>query len=355
MSDTQTQNTNEISAAGPSGIEKHLFIKDLKAKDVVRTSFLVKSKALTASKNGKAYLCMTLADRTGDIETRVWEGAEEMAGLFSEGEVVAVAGKTHHFQNRLQLVVEHLIPLKPEETKLSDYLPEGPTNLDELYKELITLFEGLKNPWVRKVSLALLNDPEIAPRYKICPAAKTIHHAFIGGLLCHSLQLIKVVDAILPLYEAIDRDLMIFGAAFHDFGKIYELQYQGNFGYSDEGRLVGHITIGAILLDRKIQTMPGFPKELEYQLKHLILSHHGRLEYGSPKRPATVEAQVLGHLDDMDSKINSIQTFMKNEHNDSRWTSHHKAYDQYYYKPDQFLLAYAQETESSDISLPKQG
>lgn len=321
----------------PNNSKKHLFIKDLKPKDVVRTSFLVKYKAMAASKNGKPYLTLILQDKTGDIDTRVWDRAEELNTLFQEGEVVAVSGKAHEFKNRLQLVVDQLIRLPAEEISLSDYLPEGPANLDERYQELLTHFEGLKNPWVRDVSLALLKDPDIAPRYKLCPAAKTIHHAFLGGLLCHSLQLINLADAILPFYPGIDRDLLLFGAAFHDFGKIFELSYQGNFGYTDEGRLVGHITIGTVLLDRKIQQMPGFPKDVEWQLKHLILSHHGRLDYGSPKRPATLEAQLLHHLDDMDSKINSIQTFMQNERNESRWTAYHKAYDQYYYKPSFYL------------------
>lgn len=335
MADTISLKPEDASQSS----QKHLFIKDLKPKDVVRTSFLVKYKAMAASKNGKPYLTMILADRTGDIDTRVWDRAEELGSMFQEGEVVAVSGKAHEFKNRLQLVVDQLIPLPSEEVELNDYLPEGPANLDGIFEELVEIFRGLKNPWVKDVSLALLNDPEIAPRYKVCPAAKTIHHAFLGGLLCHSLQLIKVIEAILPLYPMIDRDLMIFGAAFHDFGKIFELSYQGNFGYTDEGRLVGHITIGATLLDRKIQGMPGFPKELEYQLKHLILSHHGRLDYGSPKRPATLEAQLLHHLDDMDSKMNSIHTFMVNEKNEARWTAYHKAYDQYYYKPDSVLAS----------------
>lgn len=131
---------------------------------------------------------------------------------------------------------------------------------------------------------------------------------------------------------------MIFGAAFHDFGKIFELNYQGKFGYTDEGRLVGHIAIGVVLIDRKIQEILQFPKELEYQLKHLILSHHGKLEHGSPKRPHTIEAELLHQLDHMDSRINSIQTFMKAENNNSRWSGYHKTYDQYYFKPMQMLL-----------------
>lgn len=318
--------------------EKQFFVRDLKPKDVIRSTFLVRSKSLCESRNAKPYLMMLLSDKTGEIDTRIWEDAESVAQTFQEGDVVAVAGKAHTFQNRLQLVVQHLSPIPPEEVNLTDYLRAADSNLEDLYAELISIFEGVKNPFVRELALSLLNDPEIARRYKLCPAAKTIHHAFIGGLLVHSMQLIRLVDAILPLYEDLDRDLLLFGAAFHDFGKIYELSYSGNFGYTDEGKLVGHMAIAISLIDRKIQTIPNFPQELEWHLKHLVLAHHGRLEYGSPKRPHTIEAQIVHHLDDMDSKINSIQTLMKNERNGSRWTAYHKPYDNYYFKPESYLV-----------------
>jgi 3'-5' exoribonuclease len=260
-----------------------------------------------------------------------------MAALFEEGDVVAVAGRANSFQNRLQLVVEHLVPLPKEEVNLADFLPAAGGDAEAHYAQLLEAFRSLQNPWVRGLGLSLLEDPEIASRYKRCPAAKTIHHAYIGGLLVHSLQLIKVAEAVLPFYDFLNRDIVIFGAAFHDFGKIFELSFDGPFGYTDEGKLVGHITIGATLIDRKIQGMPGFPAELGFQLKHIVLAHHGRLEYGSPKRPQTLEAQFVHSLDDMDSKMNSISEFMRNERNASRWTAHHKAYDNYYYKPDHFL------------------
>lgn len=321
-------------------IQKSLFIKDLKPKEIVRTSFLVKSKEVFYSKNGKAYLSIRLSDATGDLEGRVWENAEQLSATFHEGAIVAVGGKLNVFQNRNQLVIDHLIPLSSEEAKVEDYLPKGTQDSEVLYGKLIGYFDSLSNPWIKELGLKLLKDPEISARYKVCPAAKTIHHAFIGGLLTHSIQLCDLIEAVLPLYPEIDRSLMIFGAAFHDFGKIFELNYQGKFGYTDEGRLVGHIAIGVVLIDRKIQEILQFPKELEYQLKHLILSHHGKLEHGSPKRPHTIEAELLHQLDHMDSRINSIQTFMKAENNNSRWSGYHKTYDQYYFKPMQMLLEY---------------
>jgi len=319
--------------SGTSSLQKSLFIKDLKPKETVRTSFLVKSKDLFHSKNGKPYLAILLSDSTGDLEGRVWDKAEELSTTFAEGDIVAVGGKLHVFQNRNQLVIDHLLSLPAEVAKVEDYLPKGNGDTEALYQKLLEIFESLENPWVKELGLKLLNDPEIAPRYKVCPAAKTIHHAFIGGLLTHSLQLCHLIDAVLPLYPGVDRSVMMFGAAFHDFGKIFELSYQGKFGYTDEGRLVGHIAIGVVLIDRKIQEIPHFPGELDLHLKHLILSHHGKLEHGSPKRPHTLEAELLHQLDHMDSRINSIQTFMKAENNNSRWSGYHKTYDQYYFKP----------------------
>jgi 3'-5' exoribonuclease len=319
-------------------VEKSLFIKDLKPKETVRTSFLVKSKEVSYSKNGKPYLSLLLSDSTGDLEGRVWDNAEDLSATFSEGSIVAVGGKLNVFQNRHQLVIDHLIPLPSDKAKVEDYLPQGLEDTEALFAKLIHYFESLTNPWVKELGLKLLNDPEIAPRYKVCPAAKTIHHAFIGGLLTHSVQLCDLIEAVLPLYPGIDRNLMLFGAAFHDFGKIFELNYQGKLGYTDEGRLVGHIAIGVVLVDRKIREIADFPKELEYHLKHLILSHHGKLEHGSPKRPHTLESELLHQLDHLDSRINSIQTFMNSEKNNSRWSGYHKTFDQYYFKPLQMLL-----------------
>ena len=320
-------------------VRKTLFVKDLKPKDLIRTSFLVKAKSLLLNRQGKPYLAMMLSDKTGEIDTRVWEPSDELVNSFQEGDVIAVSGKAVPYQNRLQLVLDHLVPLEAQEIELVDYLPAARGDVEAMWAKLIETFEGLKNPWVRDLSLALLHDPEIASRYKRCPAAKTIHHAYVGGLLSHSLQLTKLVDAILPLYEDLDRDILLFGAVFHDFGKIFELSYDGSFGYTDEGRLVGHIAIGTCLIDRKLRGMPEFPVELEWQLKHMVLSHHGKLEYGSPKRPHTVEAQVLAMLDDMDSKIESIQSFTRAPAGGARWTGHHRAYDQYYYRPDKYLDA----------------
>lgn len=318
-------------------LHKLVYVKDFRHGDKILTTLRVKNRQVQTSKNGKSYLALTLADKSGEIDSRIWDEAEAVAERFQEGDIITVSGRATLYQDRLQLIVSYVAPVDFSEIDIKDYLPVSPYDSEAQYLELVSTFRGLKNEWISRLGLALLEDSEIAARYKQCPAAKTVHHAFLGGLLTHSLQLIKLIDAILPFYSHLDRDLLIFGAAFHDFGKIYELLFTNQFGYSDEGRLVGHITIGAVLIDRKIQALSGFPEALEWELKHLVLSHHGKLEYGSPKRPHTLEAEVLNLLDTLDSKIESIQSFMKAERNDNRWTALHKAYDQYYYKPDAFL------------------
>jgi 3'-5' exoribonuclease len=313
-------------------LTKEFFVADLRPRDMVRTTFLVQTKNVLLNKNGRPYLAMTLRDRTGAVDTRVWESAEEIGEAVAEGDIVAVFGKAHQFQNRLQLVVDQLIRVPIDNVCMDDYLPATSSSTEQLYGELLEVFRALDCPWTRQLALSLLEDPEIASRYRICPAAKTIHHAYLGGLLEHSLQVIRLVNAVAPLYPQLNKNLLVFGAAFHDFGKIFELSYDGPFGYTDEGKLVGHIAIGVTLVDRKIQGISGFPKDLEWQLKHLILSHHGKLEYGSPKLPVTLEALMLHSLDDMDSRLQSVQSLIDSEKGEGRWTSLHRAYNQSYYK-----------------------
>lgn len=304
----------------------------MKPQDTVRSTFLVRAKGVQQAKNGKPYLALTLADRTGFVDTRIWsEDAVELAETFREGDIVAVSGRAQWFQNRLQLVVDNLVPID-EPLPLEDFLPRADGDSQARYAELISIFEKVECPWTRQVALELLHDPEVASRYPLSPAAKTIHHAYLGGLLVHSLSLVKLVQSVAPHYPRLNPSLLLFGAAFHDFGKIFELSYEGQLGYTDEGRLVGHIAIGTVLVDRVIQKIPGFPKEIEWQLKHLILSHHGKIEYGSPVKPQTLEAQLVHHLDDMDSKINSIQELMDSERSQARWTAVHRAYEAAYYR-----------------------
>ncbi|MBI4404258.1 MAG: HD domain-containing protein [Deltaproteobacteria bacterium] len=326
--DGEKPETSEVSAPPQ---QKLIFIKDLKAQDEVQSTFLVKSKETFMAKSGKPYLALLLMDRTGEIDARVWENAQTLTSTFQQGDIIALRGRVNSYQNKLQLVVSHLVP--SPQADLRNYLPASLQDPDLMFDELCGFLNGIKNPWIRDLSLQLLQDKALSERYKLCPAAKSVHHAYIGGLLQHSLQLVKVVDAISKIYPELDRDLLLFGAAFHDIGKTAEISSLQNFDYTDEGKLLGHISIGVTTIDQKIRVMADFPKQLELQLKHMVLSHHGQLEFGSPVRPQTLEAQVLHHLDDMDSKIDGIQTLIRGEGNQTQWTSFHKTYGQCYFRP----------------------
>jgi 3'-5' exoribonuclease len=195
------------------------------------------------------------------------------------------------------------------------------------------LISTLKDPDLGRLMNAFFHDEEILAQYRVAPAAKGMHHVYLGGLLEHSLAVAKLVDATVPLYDGLNRDLLIAGALLHDIGKVREMTYLRSFDYSDEGKLIGHITIGVEMLHERVTGLPGFPAELAMLLKHMILSHHGQYEYGSPKRPKTLEATILNYLDDLDSKINGIRTHIRKEpDNPSRWTSYHRLYDRYFFK-----------------------
>ena len=199
--------------------------------------------------------------------------------------------------------------------------------------ELDTVLESLSNPWLRRLMALFREDEPLMALYRTAPAAKGMHHVYLGGLLEHSLSVASLVDRIVPQYKNLNRDLLIAGALLHDVGKVREMAYARAFDYTDEGKLLGHITIGVEMIHEKILLIDGFPHEQGMLLKHMILSHHGQYEFGSPKRPKTIEATVLNYLDDMDSKINGIRThFNKELDNGARWTAYHRLYDRYYYR-----------------------
>lgn len=297
------------------------FVADLKERDSVHSIFLVRDKASQTGKTGKSYLNLTLSDRTGQIDGRVWDNAEEIGELFEAEDFVLVKGTVQSFQNRRQLVVHALEVASSGDVDISQFLPTAKRSSEEMMKELLELLQQIKNPFVKNLVLSTLNDPEIRPLYLSCPAAKTIHHAYIGGLLEHSLSISRIMVFLASHYPELDLDLLLFGAVFHDIGKIWELKFETAIGYTDVGRLVGHIPLGAELVEKKASEISHFPFELKIVLKHIILSHHGKYEYGSPKLPSFPEAMIVGMIDDLDSKVNCLVEFLRGERaNGEKWT-----------------------------------
>ena len=312
---------------------KKIFVEQIRERDVIESPFLVRDKTLAMAKNGKPYMTVKLIDRSGEIEGRIWDRVDEFDALFDRDDFIVVHGKASTYLNKKQLVISNLRKISENEIDLVDFLPVSPRDNEEMRSELQTLVASLQDPSLRALADSFFNDANLLRAFATAPAAKSMHHAYIGGLLEHSLAIAALVDLMSPRYPALNRDLMILGALLHDIGKIGELSYVRSFDYTDEGKLIGHIVMGVEMIDERIRTLPDFPRGTAMLIKHLILSHHGQYDYGSPKRPKTLEAIVLNFLDDLDSKINGVSAHIDREaESASDWTSHHRLYDRYFYK-----------------------
>ncbi len=314
-------------------------MKDIKEGERVKAIFAVARKAIPTAKSGKTYLAATLVDRTGEIEARSFDRVEELSALFDEKDLIEVEGIVGSFQGKPQLRLESVSrldpavagidgadftwvpppePRKPEKTPADD-------GTDATWAELIGLVEAITDTHVKDLVKAFLLDDDVAARLRRAPAAKSVHHACAGGLLEHTVSCIKLSHRIADQYPQLDRDLLVAGAFFHDLGKIRELAFERNVEYSDEGRLVGHLVMAAQWIHEKARRV-GVPRELEQHVVHIVLSHHGRLEFGSPKTPATLEALVTHFIDDLDSRINSWLGLMGKDGGSRRWTDAQNIY-----------------------------
>lgn len=314
---------------------KKIFIKDIRGNDKIESIFLVKEKNTAVSKNGKPYLSLKLGDKTGEVDARVWENAEHLSTLFEKNDFIRVQSRASRYQNNLQLVLFDLDKCSKEEVFIDDFLPRTDKNIEKMFGELVEISKAVKNIYLRELLDIFFEDEEFTRLFKIAPAAKGLHHVYIGGLVEHTLTVGKLILDVVKHYKNINTDLLLTGGILHDIGKIHELSYDGSFDYTDEGRLLGHITIGVEMVEDKIVEVPDFPENLAMLIKHLILSHHGYYEFGSPKRPKTLEAMILYYLDDMDSKIRGFQEFIEKENDKdkrSKWTGYHKLYERYIYK-----------------------
>jgi 3'-5' exoribonuclease len=284
---------------------KEPFIADLAKYEnqVITGFFAVSSKQVRNKKDGSHYFALTLADRTGQIEARMWETAE--AGDFVAGDVVKLRGQINRYKEVLQVNVERLRKADPGQFDLGDYVPKTERNIDELWSELNGFVESFTDSHLKALVRSFLDDPETSLALREAPAAKSMHHAWIGGLLEHVVSLLGICDLAARHYQ-IHRDLLLTGAILHDIGKLRELRWGTSFDYTIEGQLLGHITIGLGLIDKKIAAIPDFPPALRVLVEHIVLSHHGRYEYGSPKLPMIPEAILLHYLDDMDAKMQTM-------------------------------------------------
>ncbi len=312
---------------------KSVFVEDIRENDKIESVFLVKEKNIAVSRNGKPYLSLKLGDRTGDVSARVWEKAEYFSTLFEKDDFIRVQSRASKYRKNLQLVLFDLEKCPEEQIFVDDFLPKTEQNIEKMFGQLVEISKVVGNRYLRELLDLFFEDEEFTRLFKIAPAAKGLHHVYIGGLLEHSLSVGKLIMDVVKHYQGLNTDLLLTGGILHDIGKIHELSYDKSFNYTDKGRLLGHITIGVGMIEEKILKVRDFPRDLAMLLKHLILSHHGQYEFGSPKRPKTLEAIILYYLDDMDSKIRGFQEFIEKEKDTkSKWTGYHRLFERYIYK-----------------------
>jgi 3'-5' exoribonuclease len=317
---------------------KSPYLSELEPNQTVQGTFLVSYKDVRQKKSGEPYLSLTLTDRTGELDAKMWDNAAEALNTFDRDDFVRIKGLLQIFQNRPQLTL-HKIQLVPEsEVDLTDYLPASKRDRDEMFRELQAWIAGMSDPHLKPLLEAVFADQEIAQAFRTAPAAKTVHHNWIGGLIEHVLSLCNLARTSAAHYPHIDFDLLLTGVLLHDIGKIRELHYARTFGYTTEGQLLGHIQIGAQMVLEKMRVMPDFPPRLRELVVHMILSHHGQLEFGSPKIPMFPEALLLSLLDNMDSKMECMRALIDRDPQiQGVWTGYNSALDRAALKKSKYL------------------
>lgn len=302
------------------------FVQQLADGDAVDDVYMAVDKQLRANRNGNLYIQVELRDRTAGISARLWNAGEQVFRAFEVGDFIQVKGKVQLFQGALQMILTQLDRVDSNRVELADFLPQTDQDVGKLLERLRGILLKLKNPHLRALVECFLMDDALMRGFCQAPAGVRNHHAYLGGLLEHVVGLLEAAERMLPVYPTLDRDLLLVGIFLHDIGKVRELNYTRTFGYSDEGQLVGHIVIGVEMLNEKVAKVPdltgeAFPQETLYRLKHMIVSHHGTMEFGSPVVPMTPEAIALHLLDNLDAKIHTFTRDIREDPNPrSAWT-----------------------------------
>ncbi len=301
---------------------KSFFVADAPRfeNEQVTSYFSLASLSVREKKGGGGqYLVLLLGDKTGQLEARMWEEFADAVSSCSEGCYVKVQGQISRYNGKFQITLSRMRPAGEDEVEQADFVPASKFDVGEMDRELRGYIGAFRNEWLRRLVLRFLDDPQIGPAFRTAPAAKRLHHAWLGGLLEHVLHLVRVCRALLPFYPEVDPDLLVAGAILHDIGKVRELSWRNTFEYSLEGQLIGHISIAQRMLGEQIAHLnaegrgsngssgESFPEPLRLLLEHMLLAHHGKLEFGSPKLPMTPEALLLSALDDLEAKFQTVR------------------------------------------------
>ena len=316
-------------------------VSDISTEQNITTFFLVCEKEIRNTREGKPYLRLELGDRSGTIEARMWDQFETAAKGINRDDFVKVQARVEIYKNRPQLSVVQVRLAKPEEIDLADFLRQTKADVVKLYAQLLEFAASIENPWLKKLVAGILNDPAIAARYKRAPAAKVMHHAYLGGLLEHVVSLCGLAKQMAAHYPELDLDLLLTAAMLHDVGKLDELCYERAIGYTVEGQLLGHIVMEIETVSKAINGIEGFPPNLKTVVQHLLISHHGEYEFGSPKLPMIREALVFHYLDDLDSKLAAARAALDVDTGDAEWSAYSGALGRKFLRLDEFLKDFA--------------
>ncbi len=310
---------------------KSLYAADIREHQSVDSVFLVSAKNQGVTKGGNSYLLLKLLDRTGEIEARLWERAEDLGRGFERNDFVRVRGQAVSYQGKVQIRAQDIIRVEETNLAAEDFLPKSAFDPDAMLEELKKILGSISDPYLRALTEGFFTDGELVELLKRAPGAKTIHHPYLSGLLEHTLSVLRLILKVVEHYRGVDIDLLLIGGFLHDIGKVYEFSYDRAVDYTDAGQLLGHLVMEVEMVNDKIAAIPDFPQDLALRIKHMLVSHHGAYEFGSPKLPQTLEAVILHALDDLDGKIQAIQNLPEKEPG-SRWTAFHRAYGRSFYR-----------------------
>ena len=326
---------------------KTAFVTDLSSEQSITSFFLVHEKEIRNTRAGKTFLRLELGDRSGAIEAVMWDQFEAAAKEISRDDIVKVQARVEIYRNKPQLSLQNLRRAKPEEVDLADFLPHTKEDVGKLWAQLLEYANSIANPWLKKLVNGIITDPAIAPRYKRAPAAKVMHHAYLGGLLEHVVGLCGLAKQIAAHYPELNADLLLTAAILHDVGKLDELCYERAIGYTTEGQLLGHIVMELETVSKAMDAIEGFPANLKTVVQHLLISHHGQYEFGSPKLPMIREAMVFHYLDDMDSKMAAVRAALAADSGEEEWSAYSAALGRRFLKLDAFLKSTATTNSST--------
>ena len=313
------------------------FVTDLGSEQNITTFFLVHEKEIRNTREGKAYLRLELGDRSGTIEARMWDQFDAVVKDINRDDFVKVQARVEIYRNKPQLSLQNLRLAKPEEIDLADFLPHTKEDVGKLYAQLLEYAGSIANPWLRKLTTGILSDPKIATRFKRAPAAKVMHHAYLGGLLEHVISLCGLAKQIAAHYPELDLDLLLTAAILHDVGKLDELCYERAVNYTVEGQLLGHIMMEFESVSKAMDAIEGFPANLKTVVQHMLISHHGQYEFGSPKLPMIREAMAFHYMDDLDSKLAAVRAALAVDTGEPEWSAYSGALGRKFLRLDQFL------------------